>query len=448
MTGFEWSVGSVSWSPWGGVHLGELEAVVPGMQTSGAPPLMVVEEIRVRPYWGQLLRGNLKVREVLVESPVGDLPLELLATMTPVQKPVQKPVVPEPKPESPPSVTQDPPVGERPPPTGRPSGVPREKKPPEPIAIPDPGPSTRVVVHKGRVRVYSYAAPEMVLELRGASAELPVAGPEASGWLALEGVKLGERDIMGAVRIELDWKQQVLALSKTEFEWNGLPIRVRAQAAVGRRFQVTAEIKVAPTELESLAVPVFDGAQVRGARVEMAGSFRGELSRPATWQGNLVAGGVGLVLENIGKQLAEFEYGRVAVDFRGGVLRLADGRLVSERLSFLGNGAMRWDGQLLGVVRVVGDWEYAEAMKRAAAGSLFSGHGQWMAPLETPDRFYRDVHIEGSLSSAVVDVGRRGKEMDAWQAWTQARTFLRREQGEEVRDEPHSLRMKPMILEQ
>ena len=447
MTGFDWSVGSVSWSPWGGVRLGELEAVVPGMQTSGVPPLMVVEEIRVRPYWGQLLRGNLKVREVIVESQVGDLPLELLAPMTPVQRPVQRPVAPDTKPESPPSVTPEPPVGETPRPSKGPQGK-EPKKPSEPTAIPDPGPPTRVVVRKGKVRLYSYAAPELVLELRGASAELPVAGPEASGWLAVEGVKLGERDILGAVRIELNWKQPVLALSKTEFEWNGLPIRVLAQAAVGRRLQVVAEIGVAPTKLEPLTIPVFDGAQVRGARVEMAGSFRGELSRPATWQGNLVAGGVGLVLENIGKQLAEFEYGRVAVDFRGGVLRIADGRLVGERLSLLGNGAVRWDGQVLGVLRVVGDWEYAQAMKRAASGSLFSGHGEWMAPLETPDRFYRDVHIEGSLSSAVVDVGWKGKELDAWQAWTQARTFLRREQGEEERNEPHSLRMKPMILEQ
>ena len=94
MSGYEWSVGGAWWSPWGGVRLADLEGAVPGARNQGYGPLLVVEELLVKAYWGRLLRGELRLREVVVEGPRGEVPLELFAAMTNLQRPVQRPVQP------------------------------------------------------------------------------------------------------------------------------------------------------------------------------------------------------------------------------------------------------------------------------------------------------------------------------------------------------------------
>ena len=91
---------------------------------------------------------------------------------------------------------------------------------------------------------------------------------------------------------------------------------------------------------------------------------------------------------------------------------------------------------MLGVVRLVGDWEHAEAIRRIVSGALLSRWtAAWMQPLETPDRLYRDLRLEGTVSKAVVNVGRGGEEMDVWTAWQRLSRFVRGEQQEEERGE-------------
>jgi len=444
MSGYEWSVGGAWWSPWGGVRLVDLEGAVPGGRDQGYGPLLLVEELRGKVYWGRLLRGELRLREVVVEGPRGEVPLELLAAMTNLQRPVQPPVVAEvPGPEMSP-VPLEGEAGEKPAVTEEVA----EEREPEEREKPDPGPPTRVVVREGSLRVFSEAWPEQVLRLSGFAADLPIGGPEEEGWMEIGKAELGGMVLVEGLRVGLKWTQPVLALPQTEVLLGGVPVQVRVQILAGKRMRMGAEVLVAPVEVVPLELPPFPGARVGAARVEAVGRFWGELINPGSWQGNLVAAGQGLVLENEGTRMAGIEYGRVAVDFRGGVLQVPDGRLMGESLSLLGNGAVRWDGQMLGVLRVVADGEYADGVTRALRGAQLSGGTRsWFAPMETPDRLYRDVRIEGAGSMALVDVGKDGGEMELGRAWQLARGFLRGEQGEAARGEPSSLELNPLRVQ-
>ena len=58
----------------------------------------------------------------------------------------------------------------------------------------------------------------------------------------------------------------------------------------------------------------------------------------------------------------------------------------------------------------------------------------WLAPLVTSDRHYRDFQLQGTLDRAVVDVGRKGEDMEVSQAWNRMMAFLKNETEETKRD--------------
>lgn len=457
-SGLEWTIEQASWSPWGGVRLGGVEARIRGEEFADLAPLLVVRELRVRPYWASLFSGRPELQEVVVDAPVGELPLELLASLAPVQqarkglegkagKPAgESPTPSEPGPEGGAGHPSDQEADKKTP--GASGGSPPKKGTPTAKVDRGPGRPGRLVVRDGRLRVYSLTAPKMALEFEGVEGEVPLAGPEALGWLHMERVRVGALELGREFQADLTWKKPFLLLPITELKGNGVVLRTEAHLLVGRRPSVLVETKVPATAVTGMALPGYAGAQVSSERFELAGRFQGELLRPATWQGNLVAAVQGLTIDNDGQTLAVFDAGRMALDFRGGVLQLVDGRLVGEQFSVLGNGVLSWDGQVLGVVRLIGDWEYAAAINRIVMGALLSRWtSSWMRPLETPDRLYRDIRLHGTITKPLVNVGRKGEEMDAWTAWQRLSRFARGEQLEEERGDPASPERNPLIMQ-
>ena len=453
VSGFNWSVGRASWSPWGGVRVGGLEMTISGTNGAEMPAILTVDEVRVRPYWGELLGGDLALREAVVLNPVGEVPLELLAAMTPVQSSVQVPVmvVREAEVASEVESVEDSeevvkPVAEKP----RNSSEGKEETPEESVAKrkePDVGLPGRVVVRGGRLRVFSLAAPQWSLELLGFDGEVPLAGPEDLGWVSLDEVRVGGETLLGGIWSEVAWKRPALAFSEMEITVGGVPVRVGGGLLMGRRPRAAVQITVPPSEFGAVGLPGMAELKVAGQRVQVAGSFQGELLRPSSWRGNMVAEGAGLSVDALGRVLVGFELGRVAVNFQGGVLQLVDGRLVGEQFSMLGNGGIRWDGQMLGVVRLVGDWEHADMLRQVAGGALLWNKDGWMMPLGCPDRLYRDLHVEGPLREAKVDLGRGEDGMKLAQAWDQLQRFTAGEQLEEELGVPPSPDGGPVLLQ-
>ena len=54
----------------------------------------------------------------------------------------------------------------------------------------------------------------------------------------------------------------------------------------------------------------------------------------------------------------------------------------------------------------------------------------WLEPLGTPDRQYRDLHLNGTLNRAMIDVGRHGEELEIRQALGRVVDFVKNEMKE------------------
>ena len=450
-TRLSWTIAKASWSPWGGGCLGGLTAKAVYSGEGTLAPIFEIDEIRVRPYWGALLGGRLEFREIRVKSPRGKVPVELLAQLmqgdgrvdvarmtvpkqTPEEEngPRKRPGEEQPgeEPKEKPDQSGDrqashgkkkPGEGAEPPPSSPPASVRREK----------PG---HLVVEDGELHVYTMSHREQPFVVAGIAGEMPFAGEDAAGWFETSGVRYGDHGLVGALRIPVAWQKPVLRLSPVEMRWNGL--RVRALAALRVRGRVTGsvEIRGLPGPLKPVNLPGWPAVGISAEEVELLARWQGELTRPASWVGNLVAVGSELRGHHADRgEALVFGKGQVVVDLRGGVVQVADARLMGERLSVMGNGLGLMDGRAAAVVRVVADPEYSGKMTEVAIGSFLSAGwtSSWLAPMETPDRYYRDIHLQGGFPTYVVDIGRNREQLDVRRAWQLAVAFVKREQREE-----------------
>lgn len=452
-TGFQWRIGGAGWSPWGGMRMNELAMRAPVNSGPELGPVLLVEELRVRPYWMRLMRGELALREMRVERPVGDVPMELLAAMMPAGRP---PVIAtadtgpsgSDKPDRKRSSSGDDPPKKNPKP--KPSARNRPKvAADEGDSDPPPGPVGRLRVIGGNLRLYSLQAPASGLRFSGVELDTPISGPVAGGGLDIAEVSRAGSPLATGLRAHLEWVRPVLSLKETSGNWNGLPLRVRGQIMMKAHLPVSIEVQTSPSALPPVEIAGLPGVTLEAERVEMRARLRGELTRPVSWSGDLVAGVQQVVLSSNGQPLLGFHTGRLVAYVSGGALEIPDARLVGESFSILGNGAIHHSGQVLGVGRLVADWEYAQAVSRMAVGSGWSRWtSRWLQPFETPDRFYRDIHLEGRLLEATVDVGRRGEELPLSTAVQRIAAFALGEKREDDEGEGHDPRWDALLLEQ
>lgn len=451
-----WTVGEASWSPWGGVRLGGLKAEAVQTGEVKVDPVCEIEEVRVHPYWGALLSGQLAVREVRVKSPRGKVPLELLAELMKADGRVEVAEVKVPG-QSPPGagdLSGEPGANDPEPEVAGPddsapggdagaSGGAEKDKPaggkakPE-VSKPPPGRSEqpgRLIVENGELQVYTLAHPEEVLVVTEINLDLPIAGNEATGWFENSGVQLGDHQLVEGVRIPVMWKKPVLRLAPMEAEWNGLKFRLLAALRIRGRVTGSMEVRGLPGALSRQSVPGWSSMNVSAEQVESLARWSGDLARPGSWTGNLVGVVKGVRFQHVSRgDPVMFDSGQVVVDLRGGVVQVPDVRLMGERLSFMGNSVALMDGRAVAVLRIVADPEYAEKAVEVASGSMI-GRGfssSWLLPLETPDRFYRDIHLQGTFPAYTVDVGRKGEQADLLRTVQQLVTFVKGEQREEL----------------
>ena len=76
-SGLDWTIGSLSWTPWTGVQVGEVKAELHGTTREGVEPLYEISRIDVLIYWRGLLRGRVEPREVRMRGGRVAIPLEL-----------------------------------------------------------------------------------------------------------------------------------------------------------------------------------------------------------------------------------------------------------------------------------------------------------------------------------------------------------------------------------
>lgn len=433
VTGLEWEIRSLSWTPWCGLQLTQVEARF--RNTEREPePVYQVESINVRLYWLKLLDGDPTLREVTMKKGRVAVPLEFTSLLPrrPKQEnagkepraevgpaPAPPLVVPIPVPkapnENPPP--ERPPVAEQTPPKRIPVGLPAT------IRLEDFSMSLYSLNGKGRRRI----------EVTGIDAELPVGGEDTEGIFRTLGATMGGEPIANATEVDVHWRRPYIAMPITKFYWGGLTVEATGYLKMRGAPVCSMEVRVQPEPLEAAPVAGWKGLEFEAGQASMSARFLGNLNELNSWRGQARFDLTDMSLYHKKRgELLPFDMGRLILSMRGGSIRVADARLLSERLSFLGNGLATADGKVLGVMRVVADREYAESITRIAVGSFLTGGWtrSWLGPLETPDRHFRDINVRGTLAKCTVDVGRKGEELEVSQAWDRMLAFVKNEEEE------------------
>lgn len=432
-SGCEWNIGSLSWTPWTGIQMRDVTAELRNQEAGMTVRSLCRADVDVQVYWDALPKGMFEPREVRIRRGTIAIPMELLALLPGEEAPGKEPTA---SPEGPPE-----PGGEKseadPKPGGKKSGSQsaRGREQDRPPA----GRPFMVILDRCEIGVYSNKGKgKGGFALHNLRGELPLQGEDAPGWIECDGFTLGGRVLSGAWRNRVEWHRPFLRLAPTEFEWEGLSVRSEGSIRMRGtpRFLVKIEVPVGPMRMNRVPMALWSGMGVEAGRVHMRGSLRGTLTSLNSWRGDLEveASGLGLTHAVWGDKVA-FEHGKLTASMRGGTFQVIDGRLHSEQLSFFGNGMIVPDGRVRGVLRVVADHDRAAAITRFAVGAMLTGGWtrSWLAPLVTSDRHYRDLQLQGTLDRAVVDVGRKGEDMEVSQVWNRMIAFVKNETEETER---------------
>ena len=426
-SGVSWEVGSLSWTPWTGVQVRKVVVEGPPAGGSSSVRPLCLAELDVKLHWGSLLRGALDLREVRVRSGQIAIPMELLFLLGDKESQSRE-MDSKPSPVPVPRVERQ---------EGEPKTANKKQKPRPSLdhekASLAAASSFRVIIDQCDMEVYSNEADgNPALKLRNLSGELPLGGKDSSGLIRCEGLSIGSQFFKMDWASSVEWQHPSLNLPPAEVVWNGFTIRSEGvlQMLGTPRFAVRIDIPAGELPSNEIALPSGVGVKLRAKQLSLRGALSGSLTLLSSWRGDLAVDARGLSLgRDKTKQDVLFSEGRMMAVVRGGRFNVLDARLQSERLSLLGNGVLLPNGQLGAVMRVVADQDYASALTRFAVGALWTGGWtrSWLMPMETPDRYYRDIVLEGTVNQAKVNVGRKGERMNLEQAWSRMLAFLRKE---------------------
>lgn len=450
-TQMRWTVARATWSPWGGIQMSGIRAEIENQKGVTVAPVLQVARVRLDPYWTSLVQKKPKFREILVETPKGNVPIEFLSLLVASGGGGAVPQVVGVSglaADSDPVLPQDKKKGAQPGKSTKKKADAKPKKQPAKSSEKkageqksagkrkvEPDLPCRVRVRGGDLRIYSLGAGGQDLQVTGIDLDLPISGPEAEGSVKMAGARVGKSLKFGPFVQRLHWKQPFLVCPEKVVEWQGLKVRFGGRLQTRGRPLYSVALQAMPGSITELELPDWTGLRVGVEEVKVVLlRSEGDLRRPGTWQAEMVLDVRGVQFVQKQWEVGHyFDVGQVVAVFRQGVLNVADARLRSEELSLMGNGVVAANGRVWSVLRLVASPEYTYVINRAAVGSGISRGWMrsWLQPMVTPDRWYRDVHMEGTVGQLMADVGRKRGALEIRTVLARVRSFLRGEIQEE-----------------
>lgn len=444
-TGQDWEIGSMSWSPWNGITLYDIRMLQPeALRERLGEPVMVVEKIRVRPYWRLLARGQVYPQSVEIDSPELTVSVEMLAAIASrtVHVKAQTPL-PAPSPTKPsvkkPPVT--PPVDKQP--------VPPQKKIPEPTTpSPDapeprlapPGMAVHLKITNARLCIVSAAKQIDLCDVDGLDYDHILLGEDSRGALTVRSLEIIGLPELTDLRQSIIWKRPYLELEERAIDLGGVKARWIAQLGIGKTrmgsLPFLLDFAVDPQTIKSAQwfeyVAMDADADSLIARLRVTGL----LHQPDSWRADgMLAARNFTVHEHHGNRDVVFEEIYVPVVFRQGTLRWSGVRLMSEDLAVMGNGSVSLRDGHLSVTRIVASPEVAGELMRGVYGSQLSGaRDRWWQDLITPDRKVLDLLVSGSLLEPNIDLGSDHADVPLFPLVAEIVGFIRNEMKEEGKE--------------
>jgi hypothetical protein len=393
--GVETMVGQATCTPWGGFAIGDLQCLQPPpLRDSLKAPLLEIREIRAYPRWARILRGELALSSVRIDRPRLALSLEMAASMAAAGT-----TTPAPTTTSPPVVS----AGGAPPAKG--GNIPPASNPPK--ATPAPPLADSSIVGTAWVEVLDAGAElwlsgARVASFRGIEGKIPFAGAPAFSKLQLHELEVLGQVLGRDLAFPLSWRAPELRSEAPDLRLAELQVKLAVAVGVmpGTPFAIDLSVPQQAAHAESLLPRMRPTAAKLEVRLQALGLMR----HPSSWQG-IAAAAAETVTMQFGTERVAFDEGRATLALQGGVLQCPEIRLTGERVSFLGNGQFRGDGQGTGVLRVVVPPATAATW---AQRLTIDGKAPVFAPLETPDRIFIDLRWISYSGGQGIELGAGG----------------------------------------
>ena len=472
----DWEVGGVTWSPWNGVTLKGVKMLQPEvLRELVSSPVLEVEQMQVQPYWSQLLRGRLRLRDILIDSPKLTVAVEMLAVLA------DSGVGGEPQPSAIPSVESEPidlsladagstdelgadaalakdesGAGKlnkgklnkgKLDPSPSPSSAAGKKQTASNLNPGNPVPPERLPaglplnlhIKNASLDLVSANREIQLFQLEGADLELPLLGEDAAGILKVGSLKIPRVPSVTDLQQTISWKRPYLQCENPKADMGGLTFSYRVQLGLGSQSRGGLALPflldfVLPSQKVS-EVQWLNEVALEAEADEVVGRFRcsGMLQSPVTWRANMLMLGSKIkVKESHGGRDISFDEVVVPAMFRRGTLQWSGLRLIGEDVSVMGNGRLSVRGGVLAVTRLVVSPEVGQMVSRALDGAGFVRHGtRWWDDLETPDRKIRDLLVSGTLQEPMIDAGYQYRELPVWELVGTTYQFIWNEMKEE-----------------
>lgn len=426
--GIRYSLASGSWSPWNGVSLNTLRIDLAQAPSPDTPPLFTAKQLSLTPQWSALLKGKPAFREIFIERPIVTLPLETLflsPTPTPAPSPktaakptpekAKKTPSPQAKPKPAPPQSDSPPQ-----PKTQTSPAITPEKAPTSAKTTSPHPQKQrseepliIIIQDAQIKLSHHS--QQLLQVDKLSLTAPLAGPATRGSITWQTASLAGVPISRKTTLPVEWNFPNWTLPQTTLAPLGLEANLTAQLGIRKRnrpFQVNLALPSQPIPETKLPLLPKTTTTVSTAN----GTFKasGFFNRPQTWRADALGNFQNIEIHsghhrNQTRDIT-FDAGLIQGQLRNLSFKSPLLALQSEQLSLLGNGWLRTNGQASSVIRIVASPSWADLITNAAVGSRLSPWtSNWLTPLQTPDRYYRDIHISGPLNKLVTDGSHRIK---------------------------------------
>lgn len=441
-TGLDCEVGSMTWSPWNGFTINDVRMLQPEELRAELPePVVLVDRIRVKPYWTQLLRGRTRPKEVSVDSPELTISVEMLAALASQISPSK--VVPPPAKLAPQPVPKTP---DQPTPreaikkTNNPKIGQTQPTAPVEKDRPAAGLPMWLKVNNATIRIVSVSKDIELLRAERLTLDMPVFGEDATGVIKVAVIKIPGLPELVDLEQRIVWKRPYLELEEQTVDVDGLKMHYIGQLGVGRdamrRLPFLFDLAIDSQKLES--VKWFERLALDVSAEKLTGRFRvnGSLSSPMSWRTDMMVEAVNLGVKEIhGSHDVVFDEVYIPAVFRQGQLRWNGIRFIGEDISVLGNGRVSVADGVLCVIRLVASPEVAQMLTRGLRGSGLADYkSRWWENLDTPDRKFRDLLVSGNLTDPVVDAGHLNANLPVWQIVVSTLNFIREEMKEEGKE--------------
>ncbi len=415
------------WWPGIGCHVWGLKSRVSEQEETQ----LQVGKVFVQISWGDLLEKRLKIRELEIQQPevvvdlddlesLLDRQRELLESEQQVVPQIQPQVVPEalaaPTPENVKEAVQGEEIKGEEVPNGATAKAetPKRKTPteaPKKSAAPQVAKQpVQVNLREGAFRLQKGG--KEILSLGGVSLQLSLADTVQKGYVSLNEVKLLGEPFAESLRVPVICRGGVVSVEPREVTLGGF--RFQWAAHFHLRHRLFSLLMNAPQQSFEHGAGENEVAQGVSYVIEHAmaqGQLSGRLDQPASWRGQWIGRAEGIHARD-GTGQVSFERGGVQLFCTQGRLIAPSVELRSEDLSLLGNGYLQSDGFACAVLRLIGSPEVADFIKLRLHPEI--PVQDWWADFQTPDRKYRDLHVEGPLGQWKLQQGAEWISLSEW----------------------------------